>query len=130
MPGANEQLSLPDSVAATLDRVAGLSPKTLLDAADDPSVLQHMARMHLAIELGRMSKLANSPAMTITQRISYIEKLSRVAGMNDIDARAVSAHDLPQIVINIPDYGAQQLPNAPHYPALSAIAEVDALDYE
>lgn len=92
------------NVERMLERVAGITPKGLLEAMEDPSVVQKTATGDLYIQLGVMRKFASSQAMTIQQRLQYMNLLSKISGVQGYDEKPLNAANLPQIVINVPDY--------------------------
>ena len=122
-----EQTDLPavfePELEATLKRVAGMSPKALMDVADDPRALTAHARVMLMAQLGVMHKRSASPNFSDSHRLQLIDKLIRASGLNVQTEDAVSADKLPQIVINVGDPTAkitQNRENGPPQPVFPA----------
>lgn len=101
MSDVQPQSLIPKDLEATLQRIAGLSPKTLLDVADDPGVLQANARVIAMLQLGVLNKMSASPSFTIQNRLQLLDKAIRLSGVNQVNNDAVTADKLPQITINI-----------------------------
>lgn len=114
-------------VAAMLERMAGITPKGLIEALSDPQVIQKRARGDLYIQLGLMAKLSTSPKFTMGHRLQYMNLLSRLSAVINPEDALPGAENLPKIVINMTQNadgaGATSQPKIPEWARKPAVIE-------
>ena len=108
----------------------GISPKGLLEALEDASVIEKMCRGDLYVLLGDMRVLSKSPSFTMSHRLQYMNLLAKLGNVTKPDQLQMNASNLPQITINIPDYSqvrrTPRLDDIPHALRLAAPAPSQA----
>ena len=86
-----------------LAALPGISPKGLLEAIENPKVIERQAIGDLYVQLGKLRVLSGSPSFTIAQRLQYSAFLAKLAKVD----RADESQDREQLpTINIIFEGA------------------------
>jgi hypothetical protein len=82
-------------VDAGLSRaLPGISPAGLLEAIENPNVIEGAARGDLYVQLGILRQLSNSPTFSVSHRLQYatlLAKLGKVMGVDAVDGAAAQA---------------------------------------
>ena len=94
--------TLTDDVAGAISRLTGLSPKLLMDVAEDPEAAKPVYRVWQLSLAAIMMKRAVAPDFPDSLRLKLIDSLGKFgAGVQD---NTLTAANLPQITINVPIY--------------------------
>ena len=82
-------------VDAALSRtLPGISPAGLLEAIDNPNVIEGAARGDLYVQLGILRQLSASHTFSVAHRLQYatlLAKLGKVMGADAVDGNAAQA---------------------------------------
>ena len=106
---ALEALGISQEAAAAVQRLAGVSPKALMEARDNPESVQRDMRLLYVLHVGIMHKriTAEGAGFPVAQHMKFIELLGKGGKVASDVETPLTADRLPQIVINIPYYGDQ-----------------------
>lgn len=80
--------------AALARTLPGISPAGLLEAIENPNVIEGAARGDLYVQLGILRQLAAAPTFTVSHRLQYatlLAKLGKVMGADAVDSAAQQA---------------------------------------
>ena len=91
----NSKLPPSPLVDAALARtLPGISPAGLLEAIENPNVIEGAARGDLYVQLGILRQLSASHTFTVSHRLQYatlLAKLGKVMGADAVDGAAAQA---------------------------------------
>lgn len=76
-----------------------VSPKALMEAVEDPTVLSKTARADLYVELARMRQLSKDGRLTLRDRVSYAQTLHKLATLDQGPDEAALRERVPPINI-------------------------------
>ena len=117
----NPQTKPPQSplVDAALARtLPGISPAGLLEAIENPNVIEGAARGDLYVQLGILRQLSAAHTFTVSHRLQYatlLAKLGKVMGADAVDGNATQAPNVNIIL------GQMDEPRKPGRPALTVV---------
>ncbi len=101
----------PEEAASRM--LPSITPQELTAAVETPGAFKEIAKADLYMEMARMRRLMKSNAISMGDRLKYVQQLARMSGVDsapvDADGNITTAN-IPQIsiVINAPS-GPQQV---------------------
>ena len=108
-------------VDAGLSRaLPGISPAGLLEAIENPNVIEGAARGDLYVQLGILRQLSASHTFSVAHRLQYatlLAKLGKVMGADAVDGAAAQAPNVNIIL------GQMDEPRKPGRPALAVVPD-------
>lgn len=86
--------------------IPGVSSGALLDAMDDPTIFEAVARADLYAQLAFMRRHASSPELSFGQRVDYAKFLAKMGKVEQPERSADDLHaGVPPIQIILPNSG-------------------------
>lgn len=100
---ANKQIA-PVDAAAAIEKalsgaIPGVSPGGLLEAMEDPAVIERQCRALAYVQIATISKMSSSPAFTMTNRLKFLELLAKLGKLVGADVSVNLADRAPNISI-------------------------------
>lgn len=112
-----------------------ISPRELLEALEDPTIVRKKQLGLFLIQLKRMQELSESPSFTVSQRQKFMEMLLRGSGLMQEEKQEQHVERLPTITIVLDGEREVRLTSEAHSralqgPASSLRAPIDAVEDE
>jgi hypothetical protein len=104
-------LSTPENAFASA--LPGISPRGLIEALNDPQAIRNISRGDLYYQLGRLREYFMAADVPVTQRLQYVQLLSKLADVLKPEPLPPTAANLPQIHISMPQYPTDYRPGLP-----------------
>ena len=89
--------------------IPGVSPGGLLEAMEDPTVIERQSRALAYVQIATISKMSSSPAFTMANRLKFLELLAKLGKLIGADVQVNMADKAPAVNI-VFEGGADQRP--------------------